>query len=149
MSWCGIQACSDPGMKDFEALIWLFGYLRREWNLGICFYSDASKSPANQIANKHRIGSSDILVFTNASWQGCPDTGRPTTVYYIFYQGSFIEGNLQVNVPIAITSAKSEYMAACSACMAAAHVHMMTYDVNFLGTPNHDKTQIALSGPPT
>eukprot|EP00957_Ditylum_brightwellii_P081027 6163055-Ditylum_brightwellii.AAC.1 len=47
--------------------------------------SDASKSPANQIANKHSIGSSDILIFTDSSWQDCPDIGRSTTGYYIFY----------------------------------------------------------------
>eukprot|EP00957_Ditylum_brightwellii_P146797 11175541-Ditylum_brightwellii.AAC.1 len=88
------KTCSNPGMKDFEALIWLFGYLRREWNLEF-FYSDASKSPAYKIANTHKIEPSDILVFINASWQDCPDTGRSTTGYCIFYQGGVIEGNSQ------------------------------------------------------
>eukprot|EP00957_Ditylum_brightwellii_P162811 12398052-Ditylum_brightwellii.AAC.1 len=93
----------------------------REWNLGMHFYSNVFKSPANQVADKHKIGSSDILIFTDASWQDCPDICRSTTGYYIFYQGSVIEGNSQVNVPIAMSSAESEYMAACPAYMAAAH----------------------------
>eukprot|EP00957_Ditylum_brightwellii_P118098 9006740-Ditylum_brightwellii.AAC.1 len=55
---------------------------------------------------------SDILVFTDASWQDCPDTGRSTTAgYYIFYQGGVIEENSQVNVPITMPSAEPEYMA--------------------------------------
>eukprot|EP00957_Ditylum_brightwellii_P211168 15365838-Ditylum_brightwellii.AAC.1 len=125
-----------------------FRYLRRESNLGICFHLDVSKSPTNQISNKHKIGSSDILVYTDASWQDCPDTGRSTTCYYIFYQGGVIEGNSQVNVPIAMPSAESEYMAACSAYMTAGHIHMMANDSNFLGTSDYDKIQIALPNPP-
>eukprot|EP00957_Ditylum_brightwellii_P156458 11907205-Ditylum_brightwellii.AAC.1 len=76
-------------------------------------------------------------------------SGRSTTDYYIFYQGGAIEGNSQVNVPIAMSSAESEYMAACSVCMTAAHVHMVAYDFNFLGTLNYDKIQVALPNPPT
>eukprot|EP00957_Ditylum_brightwellii_P148971 11342027-Ditylum_brightwellii.AAC.1 len=48
-----------------------------------------------------------------------------------------------------MSSAESEYMAACSACIAAAHVHMIAYDFNFLGTSNYDKIQVALPNPPT
>eukprot|EP00957_Ditylum_brightwellii_P127332 9708972-Ditylum_brightwellii.AAC.2 len=120
-------------MKDFDALIWL---------------SDVSKSPAYKIANTHKIGPPGILVFIDASWQDCPDTGRSTAGYYIFYQGGVIECNSHVNVPIAMPSAESEYMTAYSACMTSAHVHMMAYDFNFLGTPNYDKIQVALPNPP-
>eukprot|EP00957_Ditylum_brightwellii_P039853 3017268-Ditylum_brightwellii.AAC.1 len=56
---------------------------------------NVSKSPAHKITNTHKIGPSDILVFTDASWQNCPDSGRSTTGYYIFYQGGVIEGNSQ------------------------------------------------------
>eukprot|EP00957_Ditylum_brightwellii_P033702 2554823-Ditylum_brightwellii.AAC.1 len=40
-------------------------------------------------------------------------------------------------------------MAECSVCMAAAHVHMVPYDFNFLGTPDYDKIQVALPNSPT
>eukprot|EP00957_Ditylum_brightwellii_P066145 5019123-Ditylum_brightwellii.AAC.1 len=90
-----------------------------------------------------------MLVFTDASWQDFPDTCRSTTGYYIFHQRGVIEGSSQVNVPIAMASAESEYMDAYSACMTAAHVHMMAYDFNFLGTTIYDKIQVALSNPPT
>eukprot|EP00957_Ditylum_brightwellii_P087879 6692808-Ditylum_brightwellii.AAC.1 len=46
-------------------------------------------------------------------------------------------------------SAESEYMAACSACMAAAHAHMISHDFNVFGTPDYHKIQAALSNPPT
>eukprot|EP00957_Ditylum_brightwellii_P076120 5786816-Ditylum_brightwellii.AAC.2 len=52
-------------------------------------------------------------------------------------------------MPIAISSAESEYMATCSACMTTAHVHMMDYDFNFLGTPDYDKIQAVLPNSPT
>ena len=47
-----------------------------------------------------------------------------------------------------MSSADSEYMAACSVCMTATHIHMMAYDFNHLGTTSYDKTQVSLPNPP-
>jgi hypothetical protein len=44
------KACHDPGIKDYEALLWLFGYLRKYPDYAIKFYHDVTQSPVYQIA---------------------------------------------------------------------------------------------------
>ena len=36
------------------------------------------------------------------SWQDCPDTGRSTEAYIIFYQGGTINHGTHVPVPVAL-----------------------------------------------
>ena len=40
-------------------------------------------------------------------------------------------------------------MAACSGCIAAAHLHMLLYDMKHLGTKNYNNGRLALPNPPT
>ena len=143
------KACTAPGDEDFKALLWLFGYLRAEPAWGTRFYSDVAESPVSEILTKHSIPSSDILVFTDASWQDCPDTGRSTTGFLIFYQGGIVDANSMLQIPIAMSSCEAEVMASCSGCMAAAHVHMLLYDMKHLGTKTYDAKKLTLPNPPT
>ena len=64
------------------------------------------------------------MAFSDSSWQDCPDTGRGTGAYIIFYQGGPIYHGTHVPVPVAQSSAESEYNAACTAGMALAHFRM-------------------------
>ena len=57
------------------------------------------------------------MAFSDSSWQDCPDTGRSTRVYIILYQGVPIDHGIHVPVPVAQSSAESEYNAACTAGM--------------------------------
>ena len=144
------KACIDPGRTDYEALLHLFGYLRACSDFGNKYYSDVKESPMFEVLQKTNVDRhSDIVVFTDASWQDCPDTGRSTTGYLIFYRGGVVEANSQLPAPIAMSSAEAEYMSACSGCMAAAHLHMLLYDFKYLGTKNYNKSQLALPSPPT
>ena len=59
--------------------------------------------------------------FSDSSWQDCPDPGRSTGAYIIFYQGVPIDHGTHVPVPVAHSNAKSEYNAACTEGMASAH----------------------------
>ena len=52
------------------------------------------------------------MAFSDSSWQDCPDTGRSTGAYIIFYQGGPIDHGTNVTVPVAQSSAESEYNAA-------------------------------------
>ena len=67
--------------------------------------------------------------FYNSSWQNCPDTGRSTGAYIIFYQGGPIEHGTHVTGPVAQSSAESEYNAACTAGMALEHFRMLKYEL--------------------
>ena len=143
------KACTAPGDEDFKALLWLFGYLRAEPEWGTRFYSDITESPISEILSKHSIPPSDIVVFTDASWQDCPDTGRSTTGFLIFYQGGVVDANSMLQIPIAMSSCEAEVMASCSGCMAAAHIHMLLYDMKHLGTKTYDAKKLTLPNPPT
>ena len=67
--------------------------------------------------------------FSDHSWQDCPDTGRSTGAYIIFYQGGTIDHGTHVPGPVAKSSAESEYNAACTAGMALAHFRMLVHEL--------------------
>ena len=67
--------------------------------------------------------------FSVSSWQYCPDTGRSTVAYIIFYQGWPIDHGTHVPGPVAQSSVESEYNSACTAVMALAHLRML---INYL-----------------
>ncbi|KAI2491797.1 hypothetical protein MHU86_22765 [Fragilaria crotonensis] len=127
------KACISPGIPDFRALSWLIGYLRRPY-YALKFYPDGTSNPIYDICLHHRIPYSDLTVFSDASWQDCPDTGRSTVGYMIFYNGALIEANSTMPTPVAMSTSEAEYMAACSATMATAHIRMLLYDMLYLGT---------------
>ena len=62
------------------------------------------------------------MAFSNSSWQDCPDTGRSTGYYIIYYQGGPIDHGTYVPGPVAQSNAESEYNAACTAGMALVDV---------------------------
>jgi hypothetical protein len=60
----------------------------------------------------------------------------------IFLNGALIEANSTMPTPIPMSTSKAEYMAACSASMATAHIHMLLYNMTYLGTKQwHESTQ--------
>ena len=69
------------------------------------------------------------MAFSDSSWQDCPDTGRSTGEYIIFYQGGPIDHGVHVPGPVAKSSAESEYNAACTAGMALAHFRMLIHEL--------------------
>jgi hypothetical protein len=103
-------------MKDYEALVWLLGYLRDRPDLANMFYADVHSSPVYKMCTAQGIQPSTLLVFMDASWQDCPDTGRSTVGYLIFYQGGVIDANSTVPTPVAMSSSEAEFMGACTRC---------------------------------
>ena len=69
------------------------------------------------------------MAFSDYSWQDCPDTGRITGAYIIFYQGGPIDHVKHVPVTVAQSSAESEYNAACTTVMALAHFRMLIHEL--------------------
>ena len=67
--------------------------------------------------------------FSDSSWQDCPDTGRSTGAYNILYQGGPIDHGTHVQVPVAQSSAESEYNAACTTGMALKHFRMLIHEL--------------------
>ena len=67
--------------------------------------------------------------FSNSSWQDCPDTGRSTGSYIIFYKGGPIDHGTHVTGPVAKSSAESGYNAEFAPGMALAHFRMLIHEL--------------------
>jgi hypothetical protein len=100
-------------------------------------------NPVFDICTQHCIPYSDLAVFSDASWQDCPDTGQSNIANMIFHSGALIEANSTMPTPVAMSTSVAKYMAACSAPLATAHIHMLLYDMTpYLGTKQwHESTQ--------
>ena len=80
-------------------------------------------------------------VFSNASWQDCPDAGRSTVGYMIFHNDA-LKANSTVPTLIAMSTSGAKYMATCSASMATVHTHMVLNNMTYLRTEQRrDSTQ--------
>ncbi|KAI2504954.1 hypothetical protein MHU86_9483 [Fragilaria crotonensis] len=119
----------------FRSAVCTLLYLAYNTRADILLQSANLQKPASaRICAQHSIPYSDLTVFSDASWQDCPDTGRSTVGYMIFHNGALIEANSTMPTPIAMSTSEAEYMAACSATMATAHIRMLLYDMTYLGT---------------
>ena len=132
------KSSSCPGIKDFEALMHVFGYLRKHTDFGIRIYANVKESPAHQICIRHKIEPTSIIGFSDTSWQDCPDTGRSTCGYKIFVQGGIIDAQSTMPVPVALSSAEAEYMGACNLGAMICHLRDLTYEFEKLGTPEYN-----------
>ena len=70
----------DPGVKHFEALMHLLGYLNKHPNMAIRFYNKVEDSPIAKILRmNHKPDEFPTTVtFSDSSRQDCPDTARST-----------------------------------------------------------------------
>ena len=96
--------------------------------MGLKYYADLNDAPVTDLLIQANINTKNHLMdFSDSSWQNCPDTGRSTGVYIIFYQDGPIDHGTHVLGPVAQSSAESEYNAACTAGMDLAHFRMLVY----------------------
>ena len=83
-------------------------------------------APVTDLLRQANIKTKNHLMdFSHSSWQDCPDTGRSTGAYIIFYQSGPIEHGTHVPGPVAQSSAESEYNAACTVGMALAYFSLL------------------------
>ena len=110
---------ANPGKVHFEGLIRLLKYIRDNKTLGMNYYADLNDALVTDLLRQANIKTKNYLMaFSDSSWQDCPNTGRSTGAYIIFYQGGPIDHGTHVPGPVAQSSAESEYNAACTAGMA-------------------------------
>ena len=105
-------------------------YIRDNKTLGLKYYADLNDAPVTDILIQANIKTKNhLMAFSDSSWQDFPDTGRSTGAYIIFYQGGTIDHGTHVPVPVAQSSAESEYNAACTAGMSLAHFRMLIHEL--------------------
>ena len=101
---------ANPGKVHFEGLIHLLRYIRDNNTLGMNYYEDLNDAPVTYLLRQANIKTKNHLMdFSDSSWQDCPDTGRSTGAYIIFYQGGTIYHGTHVPGLVAQSSAESEY----------------------------------------
>ena len=98
--------------------------------MGLKYYVDMNDAPLTDLLWKASIKTENQLVdFSDSSWKNCPDTGRSTVSYIIFYQGGSIYHVIHVPVTVAQSSAGSEYNVAFTAGMDLAHFRMSIHEL--------------------
>ena len=134
----GLEFCStqvgkvsdNPSKVHFKGLVHLLRYIRDNKNLGLKYYVDLNDAPVTDLLIQANIKTKNhLMAFSDSSWQDCPDNGRITGAYIIFYQGVPIDHGTHIPGPVAQSSAESEYNAACTSGMALAHFRMLVHEL--------------------
>ena len=93
---------ANPGEVHFEGLVHLLRYIRDNKTLGLKYYDDLNDAPVTDLLRQDNIKTNNnLMAFSDSSWQDCPDTGRTTGVYIIYYQGGPIDHGTNVLGPVA------------------------------------------------
>ena len=101
-------------------------------NFGLKYYSDPSRSPISKlVAEKTEFkGDAPLILFTDSSWQDCPDTGRSTGGYYLYQQGEIVDGGCFLPTPVAMSSAEAEYNALAHAMQCTSYTRQVIHKIN-------------------
>jgi hypothetical protein len=59
----------------------------------------------------HRASSTDLVVYTDADWAGCPNTRRSTFGYAVFLGGNLVSSSSKRQPMVSRSSAETEYRA--------------------------------------
>ena len=70
-----------------------------------------------------------LMVFSDYSWQDCPQTGRSTGSYIVFYQGWPIDHVTHFPGPVAQCSTEIEYNVAFTTGMSLAYFRMLIHEL--------------------
>ena len=92
--------------------------------------------------NNINIDEETIVTFTDSSWNDFVDMGRSTGGNCTIVQGGPVDHSIHLPISVAMSSGQAEYIAAATACIRASHLHMLTYDLRYLGTLEYDGDNI-------
>ena len=86
-------------------------YIRDNKTLVPKYYSYLNDALVTDLSRQSNIKTENHLMdFSDSSWQDCPDTGRSTGAYNIFYQGGPIDHGTHVPGPVVKSSAEVSIM---------------------------------------
>ena len=81
-------------------------YISDNKTLGLKYYADLNDAPVTDILRQTSIKTKNhLMAFSDSSWKYCPENGRSTGAYIIFYQGGPIENGTHVPGPVSQSSA--------------------------------------------
>lgn len=136
--------CTNPGVRHFECLYHLLGYLNRTKNFGIRYYDDYEKAPVCKLYKSDVLNidhtKGDVpttITFTDASFQDQVDDGRSSGSFCIFCRGGLVDYGCFVPCPVAMSTGEAEYMSAATGAMGAQHMRMLENDLENLGASEY------------
>ena len=92
---------ANPVKVHFEGLIHILRYTREKKPLVLKYYVYMNNAPVYDLLRQASIKTENHLMdFSDSSWQDCPDTGRSTGAYIIFYQDGPIDHGTHVPGPV-------------------------------------------------
>ena len=121
---------SNTGKVNFEGLVHSLGCISDNKNLGLKYYSRIEDAPISDLLRHSSIKSENqFMVSSDSSCQDCPDTGRITGSYIVFYQGGPIDHCTHVPVQVSHSSSESDYIEACTVEMLSSHFIMLNNEL--------------------
>ncbi|KAG7357481.1 hypothetical protein IV203_002169 [Nitzschia inconspicua] len=121
-----------PGRKHFETLKHLLHHIQcHRCSAGIKFYSDMKLSPLYQmmIETGNAVhADAPLILFTDSSFQDCPDTTKSTGGYLIFMRG-VVDNSSHLAGVVCHSSCEAEYCHATSGLMAAAFIRKVFNEI--------------------
>ena len=94
--------------------------------MGLNYYAEMKYAPLSDLLRQAIINTENQLMdISDYIWKYCPDSGRSTVAYTIFYQGAPIDHSIHAPGLVSQSGANCEYNAACTAWIALAHFIML------------------------
>ena len=130
-----------PGRTHFKILLHLLRHLQcYRRNGGIKFYSDTTQSPLHNYlvtTGNVRFTNCPIVVFSDSSFQDCPDTARSTGGYLIFIHGGVVDVTSTMPSLVAHSTCEAEYSICSLAAMASFYVRKIYNELHGLNPDYH------------
>jgi hypothetical protein len=76
-----------------------------------------------------RSSSSDLVVYTDANWAGCPDTCRSTSCYAVFLEDNLVSWSVKWQTVVSRSSAEAEFCAIANGVAEATWLRQLLHEL--------------------